>query len=127
MYADDDEDDKFLFQLAIQDTGIPCNVTYFPTGVDLITALEKSSTHPDIIFMDINIPLKNGLECIKEMRQNQRWDTIPMYVISTSDADIFQEQAINFGASGYICKPPSFDKLRETINLYLHPLSEGSL
>ena len=75
-------------------------------------------------MMDINMPLKNGLECLREIRQNKHWDTIPVYIFSTSDAELYQHQALSYGAAGYIRKPSSYQELRDAIKDLVESASE---
>lgn len=120
MYADDDEDDAFFFENVIRDIDISCSLSVFSSGIDLLESLARTSPNPDLIFMDINMPLKNGLECLKELRMKDDWKSIPVFMISTSDSGSYQQTALTLGASGYILKPNSYEalreELRETIN-----------
>ena len=124
MYADDDQDDAYLFHTVMSDIVPPCDSSVFSSGIDLIRHLETPNDKPDIIMMDINMPLKNGLECLREIRQNKQWDTIPVYIFSTSDAELYQRQALNYGASGYVHKPSSFQELRDAIKNLIESAEE---
>ena len=77
---------------------------------------------PLIIFLDLNMPKKNGFECLQEIRKTDKFKDVPVVIFSTS----CQQEAINKmyenGASYYICKPNSFLKLKTSIE---HILSIG--
>lgn len=116
LYADDDADDAFLFETIISDIDIDCDLKIFPSGIALIDHLKTCRQMPDMIFLDINMPLKNGLECLTEIKTNNNWEDIPIYIFSTSDAEVYKQSAVSKGAFGYIAKPHSFSEMREVLS-----------
>jgi len=114
-YADDDLDDTFLFQKALKEIGVNCELSTYTSGIELMSHLQNTFIYPSIIFLDINMPLKNGLECLTEMKQLQGLNNIAVIIISTSSSDVFKEKALSLGASDYIQKPSSFAELKEKI------------
>ncbi|MGN6569620.1 MAG: response regulator [Flavipsychrobacter sp.] len=115
FYADDDLDDTFLFKNALKELGVNCELQIYTSGIDLISNLKEVAQHPHIIFLDINMPLKNGLECLGEIKNCEQLGNIAVVIISTSSSDTFKEKAINLGAFDYIQKPSSFNELKEKI------------
>jgi CheY-like chemotaxis protein len=93
--ADDDEDDTVLFQEAVEKCGISAIVTVFQHGRQVCDHIEHDLVHPDIIFLDINMPLMNGKDCLKQIRRNAQFDDVPVVMYS------FFEQT---GSSGNIQK-----------------------
>ncbi|MBS1687581.1 MAG: response regulator [Bacteroidetes bacterium] len=114
-YADDDLDDAFLFKNALKEIGINCSLSTYTSGIELINNLKNISTHPHIVFLDLNMPLKNGLECLSEIKQNEGLNNISIIIISTSSSEVFKEKAIKLGAFDYIQKPSTFNELKEKI------------
>ena len=119
FYADDDPDDAFFFQAAIEEICEDCKLAFYDSGIELLNELNIEKDFHNIIFLDINMPFKNGIECLKEIRNNKGWDTVPVFMISTSDSDELKERSKNFGACDYIEKPSDLyelkNKLKEAI------------
>lgn len=114
-YADDDLDDAFLFKNALKELGIAYELKIYTSGIALIDNLKNIEQYPNIIFLDINMPLKNGLECLDEIKKDERLSNITVIIISTSSADSFKEKAIILGAFDYIQKPSNFGELKKKI------------
>jgi CheY-like chemotaxis protein len=111
LLADDDEDDTFLFQEALLQIAVEANLTIADNGMDLMKKLHPAEKKPDIIFLDMNMPVKNGLECLVEIRADERFSATPVIILSTSIADNLLNSAHHEGANLYIQKPTSFSSL----------------
>ena len=110
MLADDDEDDRMFFADAIRSIDPSVSLTTVHNGVDLIQQLKQlNESLPDLIFMDINMPYKNGLECLKEIKSNTRFRHLPVLIYSTSVNHDHINDTYRNGASRYIQKPASYD------------------
>jgi len=109
--ADDDEDDTFLFQEALGQIPVPTNLVIAENGMELMKKLNKTERVPDLIFLDMNMPVKNGMECLQELRKSETYDQTPVVILSTSVAGYLLEDAYNAGANLYIQKPTSFSNL----------------
>jgi CheY-like chemotaxis protein len=85
IFVDDDEDDHFFFEKALDEIAIPTHLTCFINGEDLMQFLSKNTLNlPDIIFLDMNMPRKNGLDCLIEIKQNKKLRHIPVIIYSTA-------------------------------------------
>lgn len=85
-------------------------------GNELIDYLNHSDNYlPDIIFLDINMPGKNGLECLKELRQEGRFNEIMIVIYSTSGAESDIREAYRYGANNYLKKPGDFAELKASL------------
>ena len=73
LLADDDLDDRFLFEDALNKLSLPTRLTTIDDGERLINYLYKN-THqlPDVLFLDLNMPRKNGSECVLEKKMNNK-------------------------------------------------------
>ncbi len=112
LLADDDKDDQHLFKEALEHTPVDTELTTEDNGQDLMDNLhDPEIPNPDIIFLDINMPGKNGKECLKEIKEDDELKDIPtvMYTTSTSDQDI--NEAYHKGANLYVPKPYSFSSI----------------
>lgn len=115
LLADDDHDDTFLFQEALLQVPIEANLSVAENGMELLRILRDASDKPDIIFLDMNMPVKNGLECLEEIRGTAAYAEVPIVILSTSVAQYLWESAFRNGANLYIQKPTSFNGLIEIL------------
>lgn len=115
--ADDDEDDRLLFTDAFEELKINTVVSTFNNGQYLMDFLNNpESVLPHIIFLDLNMPIKNGIECLKEIKQNERLKNIAIAIYSTSSSDDDIENTFVLGANVYIKKPADFNTLKKVLN-----------
>jgi CheY-like chemotaxis protein len=114
--ADDDVDDRMLFIEALKEIDEETQIITADDGEHLMAILDKKvPPKPTVIFLDLNMPRKNGLECLKEIKINPKFEDIPVVVVSTSCRQEAISQMYAHGASYYICKPDSFLKLKQSI------------
>lgn len=129
LLADDDEDDCDFFKEALDELLLPTTLITVNDGVQLMDFLSKSNAEnlPDIIFLDLNMPRKNGLECLTEIKQKEEYKDLPIIIFSTSlDRDIV-DLVYQKGAFHYIRKPGEFAKLKKVIASALHVTAERNL
>lgn len=111
LLADDDHDDSFLFQEALSQVPVETNLSIAENGMELLRLLSVSGDKPDMIFLDMNMPVKNGLECLEEIRGTAGYEQVPIMILSTSVEQFLWESAYRNGANLYIQKPTSFNGL----------------
>lgn len=118
--ADDDEDDRLLFKDAIDELKIKTKLSLFINGKELMDYLTLPNVIlPEIIFLDLNMPVKNGMQCLKEIRENAHLDTISVAIYSTSSSEKDIEETFINGANVYINKPNKFCDLKDAIERVL--------
>jgi len=106
LLADDDRDDRELFEEAVGAAELHTELTTVSDGDKLLKHLASlDGTLPDIIFLDINMPLKNGKECLKVIRSNRKFEQVPIIMFSTSAYKEDIEETFTNGANLYISKP----------------------
>jgi CheY-like chemotaxis protein len=113
LLADDDEDDRLIFLDSLSLIRIPKQVTTVNDGVQLMQFLNAQDVQqlPDILFLDLNMPLKSGLECLKEIRANPVYNNLTIAIYSTSGSAEDIENTFIQGANVYIKKPSDFNQL----------------
>jgi CheY-like chemotaxis protein len=115
--ADDDVDDCLLFEDALREVAADTTLTTALDGMELMGILDKFvPPPPDMIFLDLNMPRKNGFECLNAIRTDQKLKAIPVIIFSTSAQPEFIERVYQSGANRYIRKPSSFTELRNAIS-----------
>jgi len=119
LLADDDEDDRELFEEAFA-TIIPgIRFTHAVGGDELIQMLQSSPILPDLVIMDLNMPKKTGLECLEEIRSYPQFRNLPVMVYSTTANQEHVEKAYLKGANMYLQKPNNFQAIRTMIEIIL--------
>lgn len=126
FYADDDADDCYFFEKAIIEAGWDADISIFNNGMKLVEELTIDPSFCNIIFMDINMPRRNGIDCLADIRRNTDWSAVPVFMISTSSSQTLKEKAINAGAQGYIQKPPNFTDLKEQLQQVIGAILSGT-
>jgi CheY-like chemotaxis protein len=112
ILADDDEEDRELFREVVEDIGSNVNLSMIEDGEDLMIRLKTGIDLPDLIFLDLNMPVKNGHECLKEIRDDKNLQHIPVIIYSTSSSRDQIDLTFREGANLYITKPDSINDLR---------------
>src|SRR6187431_3519703 len=131
--ADDDEDDCSFFQEALAEVNGEIDLFISRDGEELMKAFEETvPPPPQVLFLDLNMPRKSGMECLKEMKQNEKLKNIPIVIFSTSaDAD-YIEKTFHYGANYYARKPGTFTVLKKliekvmSINWDMEPRAQSS-
>ncbi|WP_347049188.1 response regulator [Flavobacterium olei] len=115
--ADDDEDDRMVFVDAVEDLGIPVRVYTSADGSQLMKLLHQAQQRlPEIIFLDINMPVKNGFECLEEIRSgNERFTDIKVIMLSTSSNPSNIQRCFELGADFYAVKPSTYPELKSLL------------
>jgi CheY-like chemotaxis protein len=123
--TDDDEDDRLFFKDALSDIPLKSNVVEFENGVDLMAELLKSTVVPDVFFLDLNMPLMNGYECLHDIRGEEKFSKIPIVIYSTSFNQREIDRLKKDGADRYIQKPTSFNQLKTLLYKCLRSLDKS--
>ena len=118
--ADDDSDDLILFEDALREICKDSQLTTAKDGHQLMQILDaKVPPPPDVIFLDLNMPRKNGFECLKEIRETPKLINIPVVIFSTSSNENIIDTTFSLGANCYICKPNTHQLLKQVIEKVL--------
>lgn len=121
VLADDDEDDRMFFKEVIDEVAMQTKLSLFKNGQELMDYLMLPNiVLPSLIFLDLNMPIKNGLQSLTEIRAQQRFKDIVVAIYSTSSSEQDIEDTFVRGANIYINKPNNFSKLTEVIEKVLN-------
>lgn len=120
VLADDDSDDRLLFEEAIEEINVKTKLSLFNDGKELLDYLMLPNiVFPEIVFLDLNMPIKNGMQCLKEIRGNNKLKDLCVAIYSTSSSEQDIEETFVNGANIYINKPNSFSALKKIIEKIL--------
>lgn len=110
LVADDDADDFLFLKDALSEIAPEVEVAHLDSCIKLVDLMESSES-PDLIFLDLNMPVFSGRECMKQIRVHNRWKNVPVIIYSTSNAEQDVKSCMEDGADLYIVKPNSFKAL----------------
>ena len=112
LLIDDDEDDREVFAWAMRDARVACSLVTAENGLAAIRKLESdTSLAPDYIFLDLNMPMMDGKETLKAIKEIDRLREVPVYVYSTSSQPQDKTETAAMGAVDFIVKPSSVTQL----------------
>jgi CheY-like chemotaxis protein len=127
LLADDDIDDRFFFAKALNEIALNTHLTTVHDGEQLMNFLCDHLKHlPDVLFLDLSMPRKSGIECLSEIKENSQLKDIPVIMFSTAfPRDSHYEQSLiqmllNIGAHDFIRKPTDIAQLKNIIQQSLN-------
>ena len=117
VLIEDSDDDAFLVQYTFRKRSLVCEITRFDEGEAAFEAMSGSCglREPDLILLDLNLPLHDGLEILKALRGNPAFAHTPVAVFTSSLAPRDQEEAMRLGADRYVQKPSGLKEFVETV------------
>jgi len=118
VVCDDNWAESPLFEFTLKNIGIDYELDWVDGGLDLLIYLSTAQVLPDIIFLDVNMPGKSGLQWLEDIRSNRKWNHIPIIVQSFSGATKDVEAAFYGGADLFILKSDfskDFQQILKTI------------
>lgn len=121
LMADDDADDRMLTRDALEESRVLNDLRFVEDGEELMEYLTRKgkyanaadSPRPGLILLDLNMPKKDGREALKEIKADPNLRRIPVVIMTTSKAEEDVFRSYDFGASSFITKPVTFDRLVE--------------
>ena len=117
LLADDDVDDCIFFKQAVDELLLPVNFTAVHDGEQLMQQLTNETNKlPNVLFLDLNMPRKNGFECLSEIKLNEKLKQLPVIMFSTSFEQGVVDQLYLNGAQYFIRKPSEFTQFKKIIH-----------
>lgn len=114
FFIDDDKDELIIFDMAMQELNISFNRHYEKSGDGLLKLMHQQT--PDLIFLDLHMPGKSGITCLKMLRFNNDYDSIPIIIYSKLAQKSFIDDCYQAKANYYLIKPVSLSKLTKAIH-----------
>lgn len=128
ILAEDDHDDQLLFEEVITELPVSVELTTFSNGDDLMEWLtDHENNLPDALFLDLNMPRKNGFAALGEIKRNMKLQDLPVIIFSTATNREMIKQVFKDAAHYYIRKPASFWELKELIYKSLKLIADNDM
>jgi CheY-like chemotaxis protein len=124
LLADDDEDDRFFFNMALKD--FPVKLTAVEDGEKLMHfLLANVKALPDVLFLDLNMPRKNGSECLLEIKEHESLKKLPVIIYSTSMHHNIANALYDSGAH-YYNRKTDLPELQRVLEFVISRLTENT-
>jgi CheY-like chemotaxis protein len=118
LLVDDDPDDQLYFQDAINEISPNLKCEIVNNGREALQNIIIPPP-PDVIFLDLNMPVMNGYECLTELKKTPQYSHIPVVIFTTSKNERDIERTQKLGASLFLTKPSNFSTLCSKLNQIL--------
>ena len=119
LHIDDDADDQELFLTAIHQVSPDINCIALSDATEALQQLQKNELQPDVIFLDLNMPVMNGEQFLTEIKKDQALKDIPVIIFSTSSQPNTIRQTKELGATDFITKPDRYQELVKLLRAFL--------
>lgn len=125
LLADDDRDDCFFFKNALSKLSIPTKFHIVEDGERLIKYLSANTNNlPEVLFLDFNMPRKNGAECLREIKRNPKLKSLPVIIYSTSLHEAIADDLYEEGAH-YFAHKSGLTELTNVLERVLTMIKEN--
>ncbi len=121
LLVEDDPGDVKLTKKSFSESRMRVNLTHVPNGLKAIEYLRQSGEYeravrPDLIIMDLNMPIKDGRKTLEELKGDKNFRKIPIVILTTSDADTDIIKTYDLGANCFITKPVDYKQFQKTVD-----------
>ena len=118
LLVEDSEDDAFFFRRALKKVAISCDVVHVWDGGAAASYLKEHQYQPHLVFLDLKIPVLNGFEVLKWVKDQDLKGPLEIVILSGSDDPRDIASAREFGVSDYLVKPVSIEELTQKIQAW---------
>lgn len=115
LLIDDDDDDQLIFKDALKEIHFTCDCLFANNGLEALAILANERDNPAIIFLDLNMPLMNGVEFLIHIKKEKTFADIPVVIFSTSNNPADKAQMLGLGARLFITKTSNFKLLKDKL------------
>jgi len=127
MIVDDDPDDRFFFHEAIKKINTSHECIEVDAGHKALTHLRAAPRLPNYIFLDINMPLMDGKEVLRELKKDEKFKNTPVIIYSSSSYHVDIDETKQLGAAHFITKTFHIDNLPADITLALDAVDQSQM
>lgn len=121
LVIDDDDDDREIFLEIVSELNPDAQPLTAVNGADAIAKLKSEDNLPDIIFLDLNMPIMNGAEFLQAIQSMEHLKHIPIVIFSTSNDELAIKEAKALGATEFVTKPDKFKDWRTVLKRFIVP------
>lgn len=119
FYADDDHDDRELFADALEEVTPGVKLILASNGLEIIELLRSQKEVPDFIFLDINMPVMSGKECLKQLKKLDWLKAVPVIMYTTTSNKEEFKNLVLLGAADCVVKGISFQAIKDSLRSIL--------
>ena len=116
LLVEDTEDNRQMMRRLLEMSGF--RVVEAINGKEAVQV--AAETHPEVILMDLSLPLIDGLAATRKIRCQRELNTVPIIAVSAHDTADFHSEALAAGCDAYVTKPVNYTELEDLINRLLH-------
>lgn len=121
--CDDDPDDQLLVSDALEEARLDNDIDFTSNGKELLQYLNREGEYahlvdkplPGLILLDLNMPVMDGREVLRKLKQHEKFRSIPVIILTTSKAEEDIARSYGMGVNSFIIKPVSFENLVEMV------------
>ena len=121
LIADDEPNIVISLEFLMQQSGYDVRIAR--DGEEALT--QMAAFQPDLILLDIMLPLRNGFEVCRKIRENRSWDQVQIVMLSAKGRDLDVSKGLELGADAYVTKPFSTRELVEQVGRFLGPSAQA--
>ncbi len=123
LLAEDEPGDRELMAIALTQQSRAIDMQTVVDGVEAIEFLRRiepygTAPRPDLIILDLNLPLKDGRQVLKEIKHDENLKDIPVVILSTSYHEVDISESYREGASSYLVKPGNFRDFVKVVKVF---------
>ncbi len=128
ILAEDDSADRLLFEEALQELPVKVRLATVSNGEELLAWLSQNKNKlPDVLFLDLNMPRKNGFAALGEIKRDHNLQDLPVFIFSTANDQERIKQVYKDAAHYYIRKPIKFRELKQLIYKSLKLVADDNI
>lgn len=125
LLIEDDIDDIELLEEALNGNNVTYNLEVVMEGDLVFTHINTSQNLPEIIILDFNLPKVHGRDVLKQIKLSEKFNKIPLVVLTTSSSKDDIDYAYSLGANKFITKPTTLEEFNEAISLIVECSQNG--
>jgi CheY-like chemotaxis protein len=120
LLIEDDPGDVLMTREAFEDAKVANNLYVVSDGEDALAFLRREGAHaevprPDLVLLDLNLPRVDGREVLEQIKNDPELRSIPVVVLTTSEAEDDIVHSYSLHANAYVTKPVDFDRFHQVV------------